>query len=98
MKTTAELDLTQHCRLQLYASLTNQNVEQAAQEILTDWLESIGEVRISHRISEFTDRVNEIATDSRKGTRQARKSASKFEQLINDEDRIRVRGMGITLD
>lgn len=59
------LDLNTSTKLNLYAALTHQTSEQAAQEIVKEFLSTVGEARIQHRIERYVDDVNALAEISR---------------------------------
>lgn len=46
-------------KLALYAALTHQSVEQAAQSILREFLETTGSVRISHHLDKALDLIDQ---------------------------------------
>lgn len=87
------MTLDHKSRLNLYASLNNQTPAQAAQSILAEWLDTIGDVRIEHRIGKLVDEINR----DRKPRRKVRTSRT-FEELITSADQLHAHGMGITLD
>jgi hypothetical protein len=97
---TAGLSVESYSRLTLYASLSNQSREEAAQEIIKEFLEGIGEVRIQHWIDKHIEHVN-----AHKGTNSGTKNrigkqhrSRSFDERLTQEDRLRARGMGIKLD
>jgi len=56
-----KLDGVTATKLNLYASLSHQTAEQAAQEIVKHWLETAGEERIAQRVSQHVENINTLS-------------------------------------
>jgi hypothetical protein len=99
MPVQVELNLNDFCRLGLYARLSNQTQEQAAQQIIAEFLATIGNVRIQHWMEREIEDIDALAAakHAKPVARKLSKTRS-FRQRITSVDRIRARGMGIRLD